>query len=155
MCNLFILDPVWVSALAAFVAAFAAILYVIFTRKVVKEMQKDREEVKENRKLEYKPIIKAIYMTGKPPDTLLYNFKNVGKGPALNFEIRCGDKGEIEWRSKKILAIGSSEEISATFDIKFKNNELRSEIFLDIEYTDIFGTVYKERELVSSKSDIP
>ncbi|HEX9913137.1 MAG TPA: hypothetical protein VGB01_07825 [candidate division Zixibacteria bacterium] len=107
MRSLFILDPSWV-------AAIAAVIYAGFTLWLVIEMRRDR-------KLAHKPFVKAIYVTGKLPDTLLFNFKNVGKGPALNFKITSEENGEIKWRSKQILTIGSGEETSVPFDIKGKN----------------------------------
>jgi hypothetical protein len=144
MCNLLILDPVWVSSIAATIAAIAAVVYAYFTGKLIKEMREDR-------KLAYRPIIKAIYETGTLPNTLCYTFKNLGKGPALNIKIEYKD-GEIQWRSKKILAIGSGEEFTESIDVKGKNIKLGSEIFLDIEYTDILGKAYKEKVPVTPKS---
>ena len=139
MCNLFVLDPIWLSAIAA-------VVYAFFTGWMIWEIRKDR-------KLAYKPIVKAIYCNGTLPNTLLFNFKNVGKGPALNLKIDYKDNGEIKWRSMKPLAIGSGEGINITFDVKGKDIKFGSEIFLDVEYMDIFNKTYRERVSVPPKSE--
>ena len=140
MCNLFILDPIWVSTIAA-------VVYAFFTGWMIWEIRKDRI-------LAYRPFIKAIYETGTPHlGTLSFTFKNVGKGPALNLEISYKDSGVIQWRFKKILAIGSGEKESVIFDIKDKNIKPGSEIFLDVKYMDIFNKTYRERVSVPPKSE--
>ena len=141
MCNLLVLDPIWVSAIAAAIAAIAAVLYAFFTWKLIKEMREDR-------KLAYRPIIKAILIGDFYPDRLKFEIKNAGKGPALNLEFNCKDSDEGRWTvEKKTLPIGSLEKSEVIFLTETDSFKPGEEIFLEVEYSDILDKTYKDRLL--------
>jgi len=148
MCNLFVLDPVWVSAIAAIMAALAALFYVIFTWKLILEMRKDRNEVKKNRELEYKPVINAIFndASSRYPSKLAFILKNVGKGPALDLKFECKDNDGDYWElEEEILPIGSLQITKLCFVLKEELKGPGSEAVLKFEYKDIFkNTLYGE-----------
>ena len=140
MCNLFILDPIWLSAIAA-------VVYAFFTGWMIWEIRKDR-------KLAYKPIINEIFddTSSYYPDKLAFKLKNVGKGPALNPKMKCVDDIGNRWKlEKEILPIGSLETISVEFFLEKKEEMVAREvlkekvIFIEIEYKDIFDELYSER----------
>ncbi len=135
------MDPVWVSSIAAMIAALAAVIYACFTWKLILEM-------KEDRKLAYRPIIKAILIGDFYFRRLRFEIKNVGKGPALNLKFDCKDSCEGRWRiEKELLPIGSLEKTEAIFSIENDSFKPGENIFLDIEFLDILGKIYKERLL--------
>ena len=137
MCSL---DPVWVSAIAAIVAALAAAVYAFFKWRLIREMQKDRV-------LAFKPLIKEIFWDDSShyPEKLVFVLKNVGKGPALDLKIKCSDDRGIEWTLyKEILPIGSLETAEVILLLKEgkEKEELGEKISFAFKYRDIFDNPY-------------
>jgi hypothetical protein len=148
MCNLLILDPVWVSAIAAAIAAIATAVYAFFTWKLIIEM-------KEDRKLSYKPIIKANLTGGLYPGRLEFELKNVGKGPAIDLKFDCRDNGEIQWKiQKEIFKIGNGERAELIFEFGKESYRPGDKIFLDIKYNDILGNIYKDQLLTLNTEEV-
>lgn len=122
------------------IIAIFTIVYAVFTGWIIWEMRKDR-------KLLHKPILDATLKDAIYPDWLLFSVKNVGKGPALNCMFICKDDGESEWRLRETgMPIGSSESIDLKFEIVEKDyKKLGAVIWLEVDYTDIFGKGHKQR----------
>ena len=143
MCNLFILDPVWVSAIAA-------VIYATFSGWIIWEMRKDR-------KLSWKPIVKGNLKDARFPKWLLIGVKNVGRGPALVSAIECTpDEGAAFAIKESVLpfAIGSNESLEVKFESPSEYEIGGEEIHLVIEYSDIFNKHYKDKILILKIEDV-
>ena len=137
MCNLFILDPIWLSAIAA-------VVYAFFTGWMIWEIRKDR-------KLLYKPVVRADFEKGIIPYDLLFRLKNIGRGPARIVRLICYADTGVEWKLKNPLlpiSLGSNESIELEFVIWVpltrENYVSAKEATVTVEYHDILGKIYKE-----------
>jgi hypothetical protein len=127
------MPPEWITAIATLV-------YAVFTGWIIWEIRRDR-------KLAHKPILKATLSRAAYPDWLLFKVKNVGKGPALDCVFACKDTDMLEWKVKGgVLPIGCGESVEFKFESdrpeKWRSGE---RIFLEIEYSDVFGKVDRQR----------
>jgi hypothetical protein len=125
--------PEWITAVATLV-------YAGFTLWIIIETRRDR-------KLLHKPYLEATLKNAKYPDWLLFNVKNVGKGPALNCKYICIDNGEMEWKTKEaVLPIGSDETVEIKFDVVERfGKKLGTLIWLEIEFIDVFNKSKKQK----------
>ena len=125
--------PEWIIALAT-------IVYASLTLWIILEMRRDR-------KLAHKPILDATLSKAAYPDLLLFEIKNVGRGPALRCVFICRDSGMLEWKTEvSLLPIGAGEAV----ELKFESGRPEKwtpgdRMFLDIEYSDIFRKAGRQR----------
>ena len=128
---MFKLDPTWVMAIAA-------VVYAFFTGWIIYEMRKDR-------KLHFKPVIKAILKNANFPRQIWFSFKNIGRGPAIINEIECKSDSELEWvHERGMLPIGADETMDLKFEVVEDTAKWGDKIFLTILFQDIFGKTYRE-----------
>lgn len=129
------------------IIAFATLAYAGFTGWIILEMRKDR-------KLLHRPILRAILKGSYYPEWLLFTIKNIGKGPALNCVASYKDSEETKWQlNGDIPPIGSNDSVDIKFELAYahKNHSLGEETWLEIEYSDIFQKTYKDRIFEKSR----
>jgi hypothetical protein len=141
MFNIYFLNPLWVSTIAATIAAVAAVLYVVFTLKLILEMREDRRNA-------YRPIITGFLVDGDQPGETKFVLDNLGKGPALNVTIGCADGEHFDWAIKEgnmfTGYIGVSDPLDFVVRYENKDKQLSEDSQLIVFYDDILGNHYKE-----------
>ena len=124
------------------ISAIAAISYSILTMWFI-------FEIREDRRLGYKPVIKIIITGAKFPREMKYNIKNVGKGPALDVHLRClckSDKIEVEYKTdKKQINLGQNEKEDVMFFVDEQDKYPVNNIEIFVEYKDIFNNVFNDK----------
>lgn len=133
------MNPAWISAIAA-------VIYAGFTFWLILEMRKDR-------KLLYRPILKCSLIGASFPNTLQFCIKNVG-GPAIITDVKCLSEKGTKWNLKSdILPLGRKEVANLTFSLEGRSasGEL---INLIINYKNVFENEFQEKVMFKVKEDI-
>jgi hypothetical protein len=126
------MQPEWIIAIATCVYAFFMGWYIL-------EMRRDR-------KLMHRPILRAIISDAKYPDWIGFTIKNIGKGPALNCTASCRDDNGGIWDQEGVIPpIGINDSVQVRFRLSDREHTLGEKTWLDLEYTDILEKIHKER----------
>ncbi len=133
-------------AVPTWIVAIATIVYAGCTFWLILEMRNDR-------KLQYKPILGYSLTGASFPNTLQFCIKNVG-GPALITNIECFSDAGTKWNvQSNILPLGRNEVANLTFSLEGRSAS-GERINLIINYKDIFENKFREEIVLKTKEDI-